>query len=117
MWWSTPPWGEAATARRCWRRIRPSLSSASIATPLALAAARERLAPFGDRVTLVHAPFSSLVAVIRARQLAPLSGVLFDLGVSSPQLDVAERGFSFRQDAAIDMRMDQSSGRTAGELV
>ena len=81
--------------------------------PVALEAAAERLAPFGERVTLVHAPFSALADVTAG----PLSGVLFDLGVSSPQLDQAERGFSFRADAAIDMRMDQSGGRTAGQLV
>jgi 16S rRNA (cytosine1402-N4)-methyltransferase len=80
---------------------------------MALAAAAERLAPFGDRVTLVHAPFSALGEVASG----PLSGVLFDLGMSSPQLDHAERGFSFRADAAIDMRMDQSTGTTAAELV
>jgi 16S rRNA (cytosine1402-N4)-methyltransferase len=79
----------------------------------ALSAAGEHLSRFGDRVRLVHAPFSSLADVTSE----PLSGVLFDLGVSSPQLDQAERGFSFRADAAIDMRMDQSLGRTAGDLV
>jgi len=79
----------------------------------ALTAAGERLSRFSDRVRLVHAPFSSLADVTSE----PLSGVLFDLGVSSPQLDQAERGFSFRADAAIDMRMDQSLGRTAGDLV
>jgi 16S rRNA (cytosine1402-N4)-methyltransferase len=81
--------------------------------PVALAAARERLAPFGDRATLVHAAFSALDEVTSG----PLSGVLFDLGVSSPQLDRSERGFSFRQDAAIDMRMDQTAGATAADLV
>ena len=69
--------------------------------PVALEAAAARLAPFGERVTLVHAPFSSLGEATTG----PISGVLFDLGMSSPQLDQAERGFSFRSDAAIDMRM------------
>jgi 16S rRNA (cytosine1402-N4)-methyltransferase len=81
--------------------------------PVALEAAAARLAPFGERVTLVHAPFSALGEVTAG----PLSGVLFDLGMSSPQLDQAERGFSFRSDAAIDMRMDQTTGRTAAQLV
>jgi 16S rRNA (cytosine1402-N4)-methyltransferase len=90
--------------------------------PVALAAAAERLAAFGDRVRLVHSPFSTLTDVVGdalSADVVPDSvvGVLFDLGVSSPQLDVAERGFSFRNDAPIDMRMDQSSGATAGELV
>ena len=80
---------------------------------VALAAARERLARFGDRVTLVHAPFSSLGDVVPG----PVSGVLFDLGVSSPQLDSSERGFSYRLGGTIDMRMDQTSGATAGQLV
>ncbi len=80
---------------------------------VALEAARARLAGFGDRVTLVHAPFSALDSVTAG----PLSGVLFDLGVSSPQLDVGARGFSYRAEGAIDMRMDQTAGPTAGELV
>jgi 16S rRNA (cytosine1402-N4)-methyltransferase len=80
---------------------------------VALAAAAERLAPFGDRVTLVHAAFSALDEVTAG----PLSGVLFDLGVSSPQLDHSERGFSYRADAPIDMRMDQSIGQTAAQMV
>jgi 16S rRNA (cytosine1402-N4)-methyltransferase len=81
--------------------------------PAALAAAAERLAPFGDRVTLVHATFAQLNAVTSGT----LSGVLFDLGVSSPQLDLAERGFSYRSDGDLDMRMDQTAGATAGQLV
>jgi 16S rRNA (cytosine1402-N4)-methyltransferase len=80
---------------------------------VALDAAAARLAPFGARVTLIQAPFASLGEVTSG----PLSGVLFDLGVSSPQLDQAERGFSFRTDGTIDMRMDQSRGATAGQLV
>jgi 16S rRNA (cytosine1402-N4)-methyltransferase len=80
---------------------------------LALAAAAERLAPFGDRVTLVRAAFSAFSEFTSE----PLSGVLFDLGVSSPQLDQADRGFSYRADGPIDMRMDLSMGQTAAQLV
>ncbi len=80
--------------------------------PAALAAAARQLAPFGDRVTLVHATFAELDDVTSG----PLSGVLFDLGVSSPQLDRAARGFSYRVDAPLDMRMDQTSGPTAAAL-
>jgi 16S rRNA (cytosine1402-N4)-methyltransferase len=85
--------------------------------PVALEAARSRLLSFGDRITLIRSPFSALSSVIETPGLAPLSGVLFDLGVSSPQLDQAERGFSFRSDGPLDMRMDQSSGVAAAELV
>jgi 16S rRNA (cytosine1402-N4)-methyltransferase len=85
--------------------------------PVALEAARERLSAFGDRVTLQRASFSSLDAVVSELELGPLSGVLFDLGVSSPQLDVPERGFSFRHAGPIDMRMDPTGGLSAAELV
>jgi 16S rRNA (cytosine1402-N4)-methyltransferase len=86
--------------------------------PVALEAARLRLISFGDRITLVRSPFSDLTSVLEARpEVAPLSGLLFDLGVSSPQLDEAARGFSFRSDGPLDMRMDQSSGESAAELV
>ncbi|MGD9755643.1 MAG: 16S rRNA (cytosine(1402)-N(4))-methyltransferase RsmH [Acidimicrobiia bacterium] len=89
--------------------------------PMALAAARRRLAPFGDRATLVHARFDGLAAVVREQAAAgatgPLVGALFDLGVSSPQLDLAERGFSYRYDAPLDMRMDTTQTRTAAEVL
>jgi 16S rRNA (cytosine1402-N4)-methyltransferase len=81
--------------------------------PAALAAAAVTLAPYGERVSLRHAPFAALLEATTGL----ISGVLFDLGMSSPQLDQAERGFSFRSDAAIDMRMDQSTGSTAAQLV
>ncbi len=85
--------------------------------PAALDAARSRLSAFGDRVSLVRVPFSSLAELVSDLGLGPLSGVLFDLGVSSPQLDRVERGFSFRADGPLDMRMDPSSGVTAADLV
>ena len=85
--------------------------------PAAFEATRERLSAFGDRVTLVAAPFSSLESVVSRSGFGPLAGVLFDLGVSSPQLDWSERGFSFREDGPLDMRMDPTSGPTAADLV
>jgi 16S rRNA (cytosine1402-N4)-methyltransferase len=85
--------------------------------PAALATAGERLQPFGDRVTLVHARFSEARAVLERLEMIPVDGFLVDLGVSSPQLDRAERGFSFRQDGPLDMRMDPTQGETAAELL
>jgi len=81
--------------------------------PVAVAAAQERLAPYGDRAEVIHARFDRIAEVVTA----PVSGVLFDLGVSSVQLDVAERGFSHRFDAPLDMRMDTTSGKTAADVV
>lgn len=83
----------------------------------ALAAARDRLAPFGDRVRLVHGRFGELPRLLRELGVAQVDGIVVDLGVSSPQLDRADRGFSFTRDGPIDMRMDRTTGPTALELV
>jgi 16S rRNA (cytosine1402-N4)-methyltransferase len=83
--------------------------------PAALAIAHEALAPFGGRVSLVHADFRDLPRVLDARGIAEVDGALADLGVSSMQLDTEGRGFSFRRDEPLDMRMDQTAGPTAAD--
>ena len=85
--------------------------------PVALKAAGERLAPFGDRVKLVHSNFCEIKQVLEDLGIDGVDGILLDLGVSSPQLDDGSRGFSYMADAPLDMRMNNEDPLTAGDVV
>ncbi|NWF72098.1 MAG: 16S rRNA (cytosine(1402)-N(4))-methyltransferase RsmH [Nitrospirae bacterium] len=84
---------------------------------VAIAASRDRLARFGDRVVLLHGHFVDLKQHLAGRGIGQVDGILFDLGVSSAQLDEPTRGFSFQGDSPLDMRMDQSMSGTAADLI
>lgn len=83
----------------------------------ALLRAKERLAPFGDRVTFVHGNYSEIQSLLKKLNVEKIDGLLLDLGISSPQVDIAERGFSFMRNGPLDMRMDLSQEITAATLL
>ena len=85
--------------------------------PVALAAAEERLAPYKDRVTLVHGNFCEIRSILQQLEIQGVDGILLDLGVSSPQLDDGSRGFSYMADASLDMRMNSQDSLTAETVV
>jgi 16S rRNA (cytosine1402-N4)-methyltransferase len=83
----------------------------------AIEAARDILEPYAARVTLVHARYDEIPGIVASNGHERINGLLFDLGVSSPQLDEADRGFAYAQDAPLDMRMDRTKRRTAADVV
>ena len=87
------------------------------ADPAAVEVARSGLAEYGDRATTVNASFRDLAGVVEARAFGPVDGIVMDLGISSRQLDVGGRGFSFRYDEPLDMRFDPTRGESAADLL
>ena len=85
--------------------------------PAALERSKRRLAPFAGRVRFCQGNFADVVSILKGQGLVPVDGLLLDLGVSSLQLDAAERGFSFSADGPLDMRMDPTQGQSASELI
>ena len=109
--------GRAGHSREIVRRLTGGRLICIDQDTAAIRAAEERLAPWRDRVTLVHGNFSDLADILREAGVSGVDGALFDLGVSSPQLDDASRGLSYMQDAPLDMRMDNTAALTAREVV
>ena len=109
--------GRAGHSREIVRRLTTGRLICVDRDQAALDAARERLGEWMDRVTLVRSNFDQLDAILDGLSVSGVDGMLFDLGVSSPQLDDGARGFSYRTDAPLDMRMDQRQAMTASDVV
>ena len=109
--------GRAGHSREIARRLTSGRLICVDRDQAALDAAEERLAPWRDKVTLVHSNFGELDAILDGLGLDGVDGMLFDLGVSSPQLDDPSRGFSYMADAPLDMRMDKTDTLTARTVV
>lgn len=109
--------GRAGHSREIARRLTTGRLICVDRDQAALDAAQERLADWMDRVTLVHSNFDQVADILDDLGIAGADGMLFDLGVSSPQLDDGSRGFSYMADAPLDMRMDRSEGLTAADIV
>ena len=109
--------GRAGHSREIARRLTTGRLICVDRDQAALDAAQDRLKDWMDRVTLVHSNCDQLDAILDRLGLAGVDGMLFDLGVSSPQLDDGSRGFSYMADAPLDMRMDRSEGLTAADVV
>ena len=109
--------GRAGHSREIARRLTTGRLICIDRDQAALDAAPERLAGLMDKVTLVHGNFGDVAVILNDLGVPAADGMLFDLGVSSPQLDDGSRGFSYLQDAPLDMRMDQSASLTAGDVV
>ena len=109
--------GRAGHSREIARRLTTGRLICVDRDQAALDAAQERLAPWMDRVSLVHSNFCEIDAILDGLEIPAVDGMLFDLGVSSPQLDDASRGFSYMADAPLDMRMDRDQGLSAADVV
>ena len=114
---SMGPWEAEATQREIARRLGPGGRLIGIDRDEdAIRAATERLRPYGDRVTIVRGNYEDLPDIIHSQGIEKADGILLDLGVSSFQLDEGERGFSYRTEAPLDMRMDRRQSLSAYEV-
>lgn len=109
--------GGAGHSREIVKRLTTGRHIGIDRDPVALKAAGERLAPYGDKVTLVHSNFCEIRQVLKDLNIDGVDGILLDLGVSSPQLDDGSRGFSYMADAPLDMRMNGEDSLTAYDVV